>query len=79
MVIAVLGMAVGLSGRIEVAAGAGSVGGAAIALFLNVKTVGSRAESGNFRRYPHFAIVLNESDSAARLIALRWLQGGDCA
>jgi len=69
--LAALRVAVGLARRVEVAAGTGAIGRAAIPLFVNMETVQARRKTADFGKHLQLLTRLDERDRAADLVALR--------
>src|SRR5262249_23632085 len=74
VVLAACGIAMRLAERIEVAARAHPVVGAAISLFVNMEPMLSRGESGHVGGHDDLVAFLSESHRAARSVALGRLQ-----
>lgn len=70
MMFSLVGMAVGLASRIEMATGTGPVGSAAIPFLMDVKTVWAGSKAADFSDYAHLRAVLDEGDCSGGRVAL---------
>lgn len=71
MVFGVVRMTMGLGRWIEVPTGAGGIRRAAVALVMNVETVGTRRQAGNLGNDPHLVADLREAHRTTDVIACR--------